>query len=113
MKTHTTIRISVELRHKAKLLGINISEATENMLKSLVGMAEDPQYNMLEVEKELQSIQRKKEEIAIQESKLLSKKVAFEERINEEMQVELKESINMANAVKNSGLLAEYDKNGN
>lgn len=107
-KTSTCVCIDTNLKHKAKLLQINMSQALENTLKMIIESKSDSKnIDIIKIEEELTEIQEKKEKLSIRQASLLAQKISFKENKKKENQKEIKDLVNMANMIKQSGIMGK------
>jgi len=100
MKDVTTIRIDTNLKHQAKILGINISQTVEGVLKSVVSNYSNNDVDMFALEKEINDTRQKITQLKTHELDLLSQKSIQEEKIKRSEQTEIKEAVKLGNALK-------------
>lgn len=104
-KTNSMVSIDTELKDKAKMLRINISKVTNDVLRNLVSSYVDEDIDIYEIQKELDLIDAKLLELHTRKTELVTKITSFEEKRHQAQQQDLKEQIKMAESIKRSGLL--------
>lgn len=78
MKISTHITIDSDLKYKARMLGINISNLVNNVLLGMV--TNDEEIDIISVCNELESVRTKKMELSQKEQELMAQKFSFEEK---------------------------------
>lgn len=100
MKDTTSVRIDANLKHQAKVLGINMSKTLNDVLKGMISNYSNQEVNMIEIENEINITRDKIAELKAYELELLSKKTIYEEKVRQTDQKEIKELVDLGDAVK-------------
>lgn len=104
MKQMTSVTIDSEILQKARIMKINISGALNNMLRNMTATTEG-EIDLVEIEKEIEEIDKKMIKLSLAKSELFAKKTAFEEKKKNQDQAELNDLLKEADMWKRSGVL--------
>lgn len=102
-KEITSISIDGNLKLKAKQLNIKLSSLVNQILLGIISQYDDSDFDMYQLESDLEEIRNKIGELKIQENELLTKKIAFQEKLRQESDEATKRGEKMADALRASG----------
>lgn len=84
MKTTCCITIDIELRQKAKILGINVSNLINNVLRGIVSNSDDEGIDIVKVHQELNEVRDQISNLKAKEQELMAQCISFDEKMKKE-----------------------------
>ena len=103
-KTITTVYVDSIALKNCQRLGYKISPIVNNVLNGLLSRNDDKLTDLIEIDNKLDKIKTKLVDLKLEQEQLLIRKTTIEDKEQKDKDIDLKEKIKMAEAIKRSGL---------